>query len=249
MSRPGSTLAYTRFELLRTARSRRFVAFSLGFPVALYLVLAVPHRNEHDLAGTGIGAPLYFMVALAAFGAINAVLAGGARIAAERSTGWTRQLRSTPLSAAAYLRTKLVAGYALALATVVALALEGTALGVRLSPTAWLELVGLLAVGLVPFAALGILMGHLLTVDSIGPALGGSAALFAFLGGVWGPLGDGTLRTIAQQLPSYWLVTACRTAVAGGGPGLHGTVVVLVWALVLTVAAAAAYLRSDATRE
>ena len=32
---------------------------------------------------------------------------------------------------------------------------------------------GLILVGLVPFAALGILLGHMLTPDSIGPAMGG----------------------------------------------------------------------------
>ena len=40
------------------------------------------------------------MVGLAAFGAMNAVLAFGARIAAEREVGWNRQLRLTPLSRA-----------------------------------------------------------------------------------------------------------------------------------------------------
>ena len=32
-----------------------------------------------------------------------AVIAGGARIAAERAVGWNRQLRLTPLSARSYL--------------------------------------------------------------------------------------------------------------------------------------------------
>jgi len=37
-------------------------------------------------------------------------------------------------------------------------------------------------------AALGILLGHVLTTDSIGPAIGGLTALFALLGGVWFPV-------------------------------------------------------------
>ena len=37
----------------------------------------------------------------------------------------------------------------------------------------WLEMTGLILVGLLPFAALGIALGHLLNVDSIGPAMGG----------------------------------------------------------------------------
>jgi ABC-2 type transport system permease protein len=41
------------------------------------------------------------MVGLAAFGTMGAVLSSGARIAAERSTGWNRQLRLTPLPVSA----------------------------------------------------------------------------------------------------------------------------------------------------
>ena len=55
----------------------------------------------------------------------------------------------------------------------------------------WIEMTALLLLGLLPFAALGIALGHLLTVDSLGPVIGGTTALLAFLGGVWFPLGDG----------------------------------------------------------
>ena len=89
---------YVKYELLRTFRNRRFVILSLGFPLVLYFLIAAPNRNEHDIGGSGIAAPLYFMVSLAAFGCMNSVISAGARIAAERSVGWTRQLRLTPLS-------------------------------------------------------------------------------------------------------------------------------------------------------
>ena len=72
------------------------------------------------------------MVGLAAFGTMNAMLAGGARIAAERPTGWNRQLRLTPLSTRAYFATKVVTGYAMAAATIALLYVAGLALGVRL---------------------------------------------------------------------------------------------------------------------
>ena len=80
---------YTRFELLRTFRTRRFVILSVGFPVVLYFMIAAPNRNETDLGGTGISAPLYFMVSLAAFGTMNAILSSGARIAGERQAFMT----------------------------------------------------------------------------------------------------------------------------------------------------------------
>ena len=82
-------LAYARYELLRTFRNRRLYIFSLGFPLVLYYLIAGPNRHENSIGGTGISAPVYFMVSLAAFGTMNAVLGSGARIAAERPSAGT----------------------------------------------------------------------------------------------------------------------------------------------------------------
>jgi len=108
---------YVRYELLRTFRNRRFLILSFGFPLVLYFLIATPNRNESNLGHTGLSAPLYFMVGLAAFGTMNSVLGAGARIAAERSVGWNRQLRLTPLSPRAYFRAKVLTGYAMAVCT------------------------------------------------------------------------------------------------------------------------------------
>ncbi|MGH2864511.1 MAG: hypothetical protein ACRDJX_04595, partial [Solirubrobacteraceae bacterium] len=55
---------YTRFEVLRTFRSRRFFIFSLGFPLVLYFLIAGPNHNVKNLGDSGISAPLYFMIGL-----------------------------------------------------------------------------------------------------------------------------------------------------------------------------------------
>ena len=101
---------------------------------------------------------------------------------------------------------------------------------------------------LIPFAALGILVGHLLNADSIGPALGGGTALFALLGGVWFPIGSGLMHDVAQALPSYWLVQASRVAIGGESWGLRGWIVIAAWSVVLAVLAARAY-RRDTKRD
>jgi ABC-2 type transport system permease protein len=96
---------------------------------------------------------------------------------------------------------------------------------------------------LIPFAALGIAFGLSLTTDSIGPALGGSVALLALLGGVWFPITGGVMHTIAEALPSYWLVQASRVGIGGHGWGAVGWSVVAAWTMVLGVAAAWVYRR------
>lgn len=245
-----SDATYTRFEMLRLLRNKQNLAFSLIFPIIMYFLLAGPNKDNHNFGGdathhTGLFAPQYYMVGLLAFGTMIAVLSGGARIAAERTIGWNRLLRLTPLTARAYLRTKVLTGYLMAAIGILVLYAAGIALGVRLPFTKWLEMTGLVLVALVPFAALGIAMGHLLNDDSAGPAMGGGVSLFAFLGGTWFPIsGGGFFGQFCQSLPSYWLVQAGHVGLGAGNPwGVKAWVVVAVWAVACSMFAMWAYRR------
>ena len=234
-----TTAVYTRYELLRTFRNVRFFVLALAFPLVMFLLIAGPNRNEQL---DGISFTVYYMTGMISWGAMAAVIASGARIAAERSVQWHRQLRVTPLPVRTYFRAKLVSGYAMAAVTIAVLYVAGISLGVRLPMSGWLSMTALILIGLIPFAVLGILIGHLLTADSIGPAIGGLTALFALLGGAWGPvLGEGVLRTISKGLPSYWLVQAGKSAVTGDGWPPLAWIVVAVWTVVLTVLAVRVY--------
>jgi ABC-2 type transport system permease protein len=234
---------YVKYELLRTLRNRRFIFLSLGFPLVLYFLIAGPNRNVHNLGKSGISAPLYFMVGLAAFGCMNAVVSAGGRIAAERAVGWNRQLRLTPLSTRMYFRTKVLTGYAMALCTLALLYIAGSTLGVHLTAAHWVKMTWFILLGLVPFAVLGILLGHLLNVDAVGPSIGGITALFSILGGVWFPITSGTLHDIAQALPSFWLVQAAHVGLGGNGWGSRGWLIDGVWTAVLAALAVRVYQR------
>lgn len=239
-------LTYVRYELLRLTRNKRFFIFSLGFPLALYLVIAGSNKNTTvPIGGFNLKFPLYYMVSMAGYGAMIAAIAGGARIAAERSTGWNRQLRLTPLRPSTYFRTKVLTSYLMALVSIALLYIAGLLYGVKISPIdRWLGMTGLLLVGLAPFIALGVLAGHLLTVDSMGPALGGGSAFFGFLGGQWFPLPKaGFLHTLGEAIPSYWLTQASRVGIGGGGWGALGWTVVVVWTVLAGTGAAWAYRR------
>jgi ABC-2 type transport system permease protein len=238
------TLVYMRYELLRTLRNRRFFLLSLGFPLILFYAIAGPNRHVHDFDGSGISFPLYYMVGMAAFGTMSAMFSCGGRIAAERAVGWNRQLRITPLSPRSYFRVKVITGYMMAIISLLALYLAGTSLGVSLSSSQWLNMTGLILIGLVPFAALGILIGHMLTPDSTGPAMGGGISLLALLGGVYFPLGHhGFLPELAQYIPSYWLVRASHVALGGQTWSTKGWIVMIAWTIVLSGLAARAYRR------
>ena len=242
-----SWVSYTRFELLRTFRNRRFFVFSLGFPLILYFLIAGPNRHDTNFGGSGLPAPLYYMVGLASFGTMSAMLSTGARIAGERQVGWNRQLRLTPLSPRAYLRAKVLTAYAMALVTLSLLYISGATLGVSLPAHDWVQMTLLILVGLVPFAALGILIGHLVTVDSIGPVMGGTVSLLALVSGTWFPISDsGFLHDVAQNLPSYWLVQASHVALGGDAWPARGWIVMAAWTVLLAALARRAYRRDTA---
>jgi ABC-2 type transport system permease protein len=236
-----SSATYVRYELLRGFRNRRFFLFSLVFPVVLYLLVAGPNRDQ---TLQGIPFATYYMAGMVSWGTMTAVVAGGARIAAERSIGWNRQLRISPLPMRTYFLTKLASGYLVAIVSIAVLYLAGAAFGVSLSAGAWVQMTALILIGLIPFAVLGVLLGHLLTIESMGPALGGVTSLFALLGGAWGPTATGGfLLALVKCLPSYWLVQAGKTAYGGDSWPLQAWIVLVVWTVGLTALAVWVYRR------
>jgi ABC-2 type transport system permease protein len=249
-----SAATYARFELLRTLRNRQAFVFSLLFPVIMYFLLAGPNRSNHNFGGdssthTGLFAPQYYMVGLLAFGGMIAVLSAGARIAAERTIGWNRQLRITPLSVRNYLRTKVLVAYLMAAISMVLLYAAGITLGVRMPFGHWAQMTLLVLIALVPFTALGIALGHLLRDDAMGPVVGGTVSLFAFLGGTWFPIvGNGLFVDLVKLLPSYWLVQAGHIGLGVSNPwGREAWLVVAAWSAA-TIAFAAWAFRRDTAR-
>lgn len=233
---------YLRYELLRTVRNRRFFIFSLGFPLIFFYLIA--GSNRHQELG-GIPFATYYLAGMASFGTMMAMISAGGRIASERQAGWNRQLRLTPLTPRQYFRAKVATGYMMALLTLVLLFVAGATLGVGLTAQHVLKMALLVAVGLIPFAALGIFVGHMFTPDSIGPVLGGGVSILAFLGGAWGPIGGthGFMHEVSQATPTYWLVQAGHTLVGEDAWSTKGWIVVAAWSAVFAVLAARAYQR------
>jgi ABC-2 type transport system permease protein len=234
---------YVRYEVVRNFRNLRFFFLALAFPLVLYFIIGSADRHVRF---DGTAFPLYFMVAMATLGTMAGVLSSAAIIAAERSSGWTRQMRITPLSTGAYFAAKVLNAYLRALLTIALMCLAGTALGVRLSAVEWLTVIGLLLVGLVPFTVLGILLGHLIGPDSSPLAVGGLVTLFSLLGGVYGfqVATSGPLFQFIKALPSYWLVQAGKTALGHGDWPAEGWIVIAAWTIVLTIIAVLVYKRA-----
>ena len=236
-------MTHLRYEILRTLRNPAFAGLTLALPLVLFYSVAAGQRHVmHD----GTSFPLYFMTAMAVYGAMYAAMAPGARIARDRATGWLRQIRITPLRTRTEFTAKVAGAYLLALPALVLLFLAGASLGVRLSAAQWLEMAGLLLAGLAPLVVTGLVLGYLLSSDAVAPAFAGVVVLLALVGGVFGfqLATSGPVFDVMKGLPSYWLVQAGKTALGGGGWPAEAWIVVAVWTVVLIPAAALAYRRS-----
>ena len=235
-------LVYLRYELLRTVRNRRFFIFSLAFPLVFFYLIASPNKGQ-ELGG--IPFATYYLAGMASFGTMMAMISTGGRISSERQAGWNRQLRLTPLTPRQYFRAKVATGYLMAAITLALLFVAGLTLGVHLDAGRVAQMAGLVAVGLIPFAALGIFVGHMFHPDSLGPVLGGGVSILAFLGGAWSPVGGthGFMHVVSESTPTYWLVQAGHVLVGEKAWNGTGWLVIGAWTAVLAVLAARAYQR------
>lgn len=235
---------HVRYEILRTFRNRITLAVTLALPLVIYYSIA--SGNRHAIS-SGIAFPLYFMTGMAAYGAMFAAVSPGAHIAIDRARGWTRQTRITPLRARAYFAAKVLTAYLVALPALALLFGAGASLGVRLGAAQWLEMAGLLLVGLAPFVLMGLILGHLIAGDTLAPAVAGLVMLFALFGGAYGAFFDsGAMLTVVKLIPSFWLVQAGKAALRHGDWPAEGWIVVAAWTAALVPVAVVAYRRDTA---
>jgi ABC-2 type transport system permease protein len=177
------------------------------------------------------------MVSMATFGAMVASLnAGGTRLAAERASGWTRQLRVTPLPSWSYVSTKIATSMVIVLPVIVLVELTGLLLGgVRLGLGTWVVLTVVLWASSLSFAALGVLVGFVASTETAYPLVTALMFLLSFFGGLFTPVPDLplVLRHTAALLPSYHFAALGWSVVAGRAPAPGDAGILLGYAIVL----------------
>ncbi len=207
------------FGLRRLFHNGRFLVFAMVMPVGFYVLYSAMYGAHRAFASTTWGA--YFMVSMATFGAIGTTLnVTGTLTAQDRTKGWVRYLRLTPLGAWAYIAGQVAS--AMAASLVVVALVEGTALvmnGLPLSAGAVLAGLAVWGSSLV-FAAVGLVLAHLLDSTTVNFGITLVYLGSGFLGGLWTPLTvlPAIFTRIAHVLPSYrmadvgWHLLAGQTA-------------------------------------
>lgn len=240
----GFNLTALRLEVRRVLRNRRTLLFVLVFPSLFFLMFASNAKKMANGGGPGLG---YLMVSMAVYGAMVGTTAGGAAVSVERSLGWSRQLRLTPLQPAAYVAMKVLTAMVLGLIAVSAEFAFGAANGVRLDWSQWL-LCGVGAwLGSLVFASFGLFMGFLIPSENVMQFVGPILALLAMFGGLFIPVQflPPAMQTAAKFSPVFGVGQIARAPLVGG---LTGTAVlgVVLWTVAFGVGAMMLFRRDTA---
>jgi ABC-2 type transport system permease protein len=239
-------LYYAKTEALRMLRNRRYLIFVVVFPVVLYLINANIYGSQTNAAGVSYSVGL--MVSLAAYGALaSSMMSSAVPWATERQSGWLRQLQITPLPSWVIIVTKLVCAMVLVLPSLLLVSLAAIVQqGVSLPPGQWALLLLTLWFGTLPFIALGLALGSVLSADAAQPAAMICMFALAIAGGLWFPpeVFGATMKTIANLTPSYHYASLGWSVVGGHGLPLTDVLVVAGWALGLGGVAAYLYRRA-----
>lgn len=207
----GAYLEEARCEVLRYLRNPGFLLPIILFPNVFFVMFGIVLNHGNGEAAR------YMLASYSTFGVMAPGLFGfGVSLALERDSGLLTLKRALPMPPGAYLLGKML--MAVLVALVVGTLLLALALGVSHAPLAPPQMAALLAVdalGVLPFCALGLLVGTLLKGQGAPGLLNMIYLPMAFLSGLWFPLHmmPALLRQLAPVWPSYHLNALALSAV------------------------------------
>jgi ABC-2 type transport system permease protein len=240
-----------KLEITRTLRNKRFMFFSVIYPAVLFMIIAGPAKNTTPMGSTGLTMPLYYMVAMASFGALTAVLMGNSeRIAKEREKGWVRQLRLTSLPGRGYVIAKIASAATVTLPAILVVEIVAASFkGVRLDAWQWGALTLSIWAGSLVFAALGVAIGYIASGDAVRPLTMLIYFALSILGGLWMPftIFPNWLQNIAKWLPTHAYTALGQAIEVGHAP--HLTDIALLAGYLVIFAGGAAWLYRKDTRK
>lgn len=238
----GAYLAEARSECLRYMRNPGFMLPIMLFPTMFYLLFGIVMAKSE---GADVGR--YLLASYGVFGVMSPGLFGfGISLALERDGGLLTYKRALPMPPGAYLLGKmLMAMLAAAVVILLLLLMSVTMAHVTLSAgqAGLLLLTGVL--GVLPFCALGMLVGTLIKGQGAPGMLNLIYLPMSFLSGLWVPISQlpQALQQIAPIWPSYHLHQIALAAVGMQHNAVAGNVAVLVGFAVVCFVIAARRLR------
>jgi len=197
----------TKFEFLKQWRRPAYAIATLGIPLMFYAFFGV--MSNLGKMNNGVSVAAYLLATYGTFGVVGASLFGfGVSISMERGARWLLLKRASPMPPLAYFVAKIVTATAFS-ALVVALLFAMGALfgGVHLPALTWLKLGGALVVGALPFCAMGLALGYLISPNSAVAVINLINLPMSFISGLWLPIRmlPVPVQHIAPFMPAYHL--------------------------------------------
>jgi ABC-2 type transport system permease protein len=231
----GYNLTALNLEIRRLRRNPRAVIITVIVPIIFYFAFGLNRVNTAGNYGHGNYAA-WVLVSLALYGAIFSTTYTGAGVSIERAQGWSRQLRLTPLSPAAYIGMKVTTALVLGLVPIAIVNVVGGILTHKAQMPVYLWIVSALCVwvGSLLFAAFGLFIGFLIPADVVPQLLGLIMSLFAFVGGLFIPIDilPQSIQDIAKWSPEYGLNQLVHAPLLGGGVQWTWIVNVIAWLVI-----------------
>ena len=231
-----AVVAQTRAELALTLRRGESLIVTIAIPLGILVFFA-----KVDTIATDYKKPVDFLVpgVLALAVMSSAMVSLGIATGFERRYGVLKRLGATPLSRSGLLVAKTATILLLEAIQALAIIATGAALGWHV-PGGVVPALGLLLLGTVAFAGVGLLFAGTLRAEANLALANGLFLLLLFLGGMAYPLSKlpGPLEAFARLLPAAALSECVRGVLAAGHTFPVGSfVVLLAWAVVAPVAA------------
>jgi ABC-2 type transport system permease protein len=240
----GFNLTALRLEITRVLRNRRTLFFILVFPSVFFFIFGLSNKGARGAGDIALG---YIMISMAVYGAMVGNTSGGASVALERSLGWSRQLRLTPLHPVAYVSMKVLTSMTLGLIAICGTFAVGALNGVHMAPSVWL-MSGLSAwTCSFVFAAFGLFVGFLFPAENVMQFVGPLLAVMAMFGGLFIPLSQlpQGLQTFAKFTPMYGVGLLARAPLVGGAT-MWAVGSVVAWTLLFGIGAMVLFKRDTA---
>lgn len=226
-----------RSEFLRVLRAPAFAVPTLVFPPMFYLLFGVLLNGGHGKATS------YLLATYGVFGVMAPGLFGfGVAMALDRERGFLALKRALPTPPGAMLLAKMAMAMVFALMISIILMTIALTLGkVSLAPPQLLALTLVNVLGVLPFCAIGLYIGTVVSGQGAPAVINILYLPMAFLAGLWMPLSmlPPLFAKFAPVWPAYHLAQVALSAVGlddGGRTGVHVLVLAAVSGLFFLLA-------------
>ena len=241
---------YLMLEATRQLRNTRSLIFSFAVPVFMLLVFGRAYGTTGIDPSTHLPWVMVTTVQMGGYGGMMAALGQAFVIVTERSIGWNRQLRITPLSGTGYMLSKVVTALVAGLMSIVLIfVISAAVFHPPVALGAWVMAGLALWFGILPFSLIAIMIGQFAKPQFAQPLFMTVFFGLAILGGLWVPLQimPDWVTDVAKVVPSYWLNHLGDMGARLSGDALQPVLVLLAWTVALAVFISWRY-RRDAAR-